>query len=108
MAKYLIHGSYTLEGIKGVVKEGGTSRRDVVQKSIANLGGKMEAFYFAFGGDDVFVIADLPDNTSAAAMVLATAVAGGFKPTTVVLLTPEEVDQAHRKIGSIGYRAPGQ
>lgn len=108
LAKYLYHGSYTLDGLKGLVGEGGSSRRDTVQKSVANLGGKLEAFYYAFGGDDFYVIFELPDNVSTAALALAVAAGGGAKGSTVVLLTPEEVDQATKKIGSVAYRAPGQ
>ena len=108
MARFLYHGSYTLEGLKGLLGEGGSSRRDIVEKSVANLGGKLEAFYYAFGSDDVYVIMEMPDNVSASALALAVAGGGGIKGSTVVLLTPEEIDQATKKIGSVTYRAPGQ
>ncbi|MHB1130811.1 MAG: GYD domain-containing protein [Chloroflexota bacterium] len=108
MAKYLYHGSYTLEGVKGLLAEGGSSRRDTVEKSLANLGGKMEAFYYAFGSDDYYVTFELPDGVTTAAFALAVAAGGGARGSTVVLLTPEEVDQATKKVGSITYRAPGQ
>jgi uncharacterized protein with GYD domain len=69
------------------------------------VGGTLEAFYFGFGEQDAYAIADLPDNESAAALVLAVNAAGGAVARTVVLLTPEEVDAAARR--SVGYRAPG-
>ena len=108
MAKYLSYGSYTLEGVRGLLKEGGSSRSAHFKEVIANLGGKVEAFYFAFGGDDIYAIVDLPDNVSAAAVSLAIGAGGGFRGSTTVLLTPEEMDQAARKAASTGYRPPGQ
>ena len=108
MPKYLFQGSYTLEGVKGLVKEGGTSRRSLVKDMVENLGGQLEAFYYGFGGEDAFIIADLPDNVSTAAISLAAAAGGGFRGSTTVLLTAEEIDQSCQKVASVGYRPPGQ
>jgi uncharacterized protein with GYD domain len=94
MGKYLFEAHYTAEGAKGIAKEGGSARRAAVEKSIASVGGRLEAFYFAFGGSDAIVIADLPDNVSAAAMALAVAQSGMATTKTVVLLTTEEMDAA--------------
>ena len=105
MAKYLIKASYTLQGTKGLVKEGGSSRRAAVKQMIEGLGGKLEAFYYAFGDTDVVSIVDLPDAASAAAVSLAVNAAGGVEVSTTPLLTPEEMDAACKK--SVGYRAPG-
>jgi len=106
MAKYLWCASYSTEGVKGLLKEGGTGRREAVEKLVADLGGSIDAFYFAFGDDDVYVIADLPDNTNAAAVSLAIAATGSVRIKTTVLLTPEEVDRASKT--TVGYRAPGK
>lgn len=105
MPKYLIQASYTADGVKGVLKEGGTSRRAVVQKLSEGLGGKIEAFYYAFGEDDVYVIGDFPDNATAAAVSMTVNASGAVRLKTVVLLTPEEVDEASKK--SVDYRPPG-
>jgi uncharacterized protein with GYD domain len=70
------------------------------------LEGKLEAFYYAFGEDDAYVILDLPDNVSMAAAALAVSAAGAATVKTTVLLTPEEIDQAARK--AVSYRPPGQ
>jgi uncharacterized protein with GYD domain len=93
MPKYLTMVSYTPEGIKGLVKEGGTARRAVVEKMLQNLGGRLEGFYFAFGENDAYVISEGPDNATAAAISLAVTT-GAIRTKTIVLLTPEEVDQA--------------
>jgi uncharacterized protein with GYD domain len=106
MPKFLIQASYTLDGTKGVMKEGGTGRRSAVEQAIKGMGGKLDAFYFAFGPTDVFLIADLPDAVSAAAVSLTVNASGGAKTTTIPLMAPEEMDAASKK--SVQYRAPGR
>jgi uncharacterized protein with GYD domain len=105
MAKYLIQANYVGEGIKGLLKEGGSSRRDAVEKLLASVGGKVESFYYAFGDTDALVIVDVPDNVTAAAVALTVGASGAVTLKTTVLMTPEEVDQATKK--SPAYRAPG-
>ena len=73
---------------------------------VNGLGGSIEVFYYAFGDDDVFVIADLPDSATATAVALAVNASGSVKIKTTVLQTPEEVDEAVTK--TINYRPPGQ
>ncbi len=104
MPKYLFEASYTFEGVKGVQREGGSSRRDAVAKAVESVGGRLESFYFAFGDRDAYVIADLPDNESATAFSLAVNAAGALTARTVVPLAPEEVDAAGKR--SVGYRPP--
>jgi uncharacterized protein with GYD domain len=106
MAKFLINASYTAEGTKGLLAEGGTKRREAAAKAIKGVGGKVEAFYFTFGKSDAIVIVDLPDNVSAAAASLAINASGAVTTTTTVLLTPAEIDEAAKK--AVPYRAPGQ
>lgn len=106
MAKYLFQGSYTEEGLKGLLKEGGSKRREAAEQVIKSVGGTLEAYYFAFGDNDFYVIADLPDNVSSTAVSLVVNDSGAVEVQTVVLLTPEEVDQAVRK--TVDYRPPGQ
>jgi uncharacterized protein with GYD domain len=106
MAKFMITASYTVEGTRGLLKDGGSSRKAAVEKMVGALGGKLEAFYFAFGKSDVVAIIDLPDAVTAAAASLAINASGAVKSSTTPLLTPEDVDAASRK--SINYRAPGK
>ena len=106
MPKYLFQGSYTEQGVKGVVKEGGSKRREAVAQLAQGLGGKLETFYFAFGGDDFFIIVDLPSAVDAMAVSLIVNAAGAVKARTIVLITPEEVDAATKK--TVNYRPPGQ
>ena len=106
MPKYMWKVSYTKAGVRGVAKEGASSRRDAVKHAIESLGGELEAVYFAFGDADVYVIGDVPDNQSAAAISLAANVSEGLAAETVVLMTPEEFDGATEK--EVSFRAPGQ
>jgi uncharacterized protein with GYD domain len=106
MPKYLFQANYVGEGVKGLLKEGGSSRRAAVEKAAQSLGGKLEAFYYAFGDTDAYVIVDLPDNATASALALTVNSSGATVVKTTVLMTPEEVDAAVKK--SPSYRAPGQ
>jgi len=105
MAKYLFQGSYTVEGLKGLLKEGGTGRREATEQLAKSLGGTLEAYYFAFGENDFYVIVDAPDNVSSCAAALIAGASGAINVKTVVLLTPEEMDLAVKK--TVDYRAPG-
>jgi len=66
----------------------------------------MESFHFAFGSDDAYIIADLPDNRAAIALAATVGATGAISDyETVVLLEPEEIDQAIRQ--TVDYRPPG-
>jgi uncharacterized protein with GYD domain len=103
--KYLVQASYTPEGTRGLLKDGGTKRRAVVEQLLNQLGGRLEAFYFGFGDADAVLIVDAPDNVAAVAVSMAVNASGAVTLKTVPLLTPEEVDQAAKK--TVSYRAPG-
>jgi len=105
MAKYLVLASFTATGAQGLQKEGGSSRQETISKLIADMGGTLESFYFGFGTHDVYVLADLPDNATAAALSLAVNASGATHASTVVLMTPAEVDEATKK--TVDYRPPG-
>jgi uncharacterized protein with GYD domain len=106
MPKYLFQGSYTVEGLRGLLRDGGTKRREVVEQLVTQQGGRLEAFYYAYGSDDFFIIAEMPDNVTTSAVSLAVNATGAVSLKTIVLITPEEVDAAVKK--SVSYRPPGQ
>jgi uncharacterized protein with GYD domain len=106
MSKYLIEASYTADGVKGVLKEGGSARRSAVEQLVTGAGGTVESCYFVFGEDDLIAVVDLPDNATMAAVSLAVSATGGATISVRVLLTPEEIDSAAKK--TIEYRAPGR
>ncbi|MCY4528888.1 MAG: GYD domain-containing protein [Chloroflexi bacterium] len=105
MPKYLVQGSYTKEGLSGLIKEGGTGRREYVENLVDEIGGSIEAFYFAFGDSDLYAVVDLPDDVSATAASLAIGASGAASIKTTVLVTPETVDEAVKM--SVGYQPPG-
>jgi uncharacterized protein with GYD domain len=106
MAEFLVTASYSSEGVKGVLKTGGTARVEAVSKAVQGLGGTMRSFHFAFGGDDAIVIVELPDNVAAAALGLAVASTGLASVKTTVLLTPNDIDDAAKR--QVAYTPPGK
>lgn len=106
MAKYFFQASYVGDGPKGLIKEGGSERCETVANLVTSMGGTLESFYYAFGEDDVVAVADMPDKVSVAALSLIINASGAIAVKTTVLLTPEEIDQAARRV--IDFRAPGK
>lgn len=94
MAKYLAIGSYTVDGLRELAAHGASARIEASKKLVAEAGGSIESFYFAFGSDDAFIVCDLPDNVAAAATAIAAGSSGVVVSRMVPLLTAEEVDQA--------------
>lgn len=110
MALYMFRGSYTAEGLGGLLKEGGTGRRAAAEKLAEGFGGTLKALYYAFGEDDFHTIMELPGNVNAAAVSLAANVAGAINTTCTVLMTPEELDEAAAlaREKDAAYRPPGK
>ena len=98
MPKYLLQVSYTAEGTKSVLDDGGSRQRDVIERLLKAVGGKVEAFYFGFGEFDALAIVDAPDNGTVAAHSLAINANGEIDLKTTVLIAPEEMDEAARKL----------
>jgi uncharacterized protein with GYD domain len=94
MAKYLAIASYTAEGMKELAAHGATARVEASKKLVADAGGSIESFYYAFGSDDAFIVCDLPDNVAAAATTMAAAASGVVVSRMIPLLTPDEIDAA--------------
>ena len=106
MPKYLIKVSYSQQGVQGLLKEGGTARKQVVEKLTKGLGGNLESFYYAFGENDVYFICEVPDEATMTAIALTVAASGSANISTTVLIDPETIDEATKK--TINYLPPGQ
>ncbi|BCW69153.1 GYD domain-containing protein [Arthrobacter sp. NicSoilB8] len=106
MSKYLFEANYVGDGIKGLMREGGTKRRDAVVEALKSAGGSLESFYYAFGDTDVVGVFDIPDQADAAALSLLINSTGSVNLRLKPLMTPEDLDEAAKKTPS--YRAPGQ
>jgi len=105
MGKYLFQASYTLQGVKGLLASGGSAREKAIVDLVESVGGNLEAFYYAFGDDDLLVIAELPDDAAAAAISLGVAATGAGTIKTTVLLGPSTIDDASKRV--IDYTPPG-
>lgn len=105
MPKFLFVATYSAEGMKGLLREGGSERRKMIADIASNVGGQLEAFYYAFGTDDVYSIVDLPDNKTAAAVAMHISAGGMVKTRVTVMLTPEEIDESART--KMYFRPPG-
>jgi uncharacterized protein with GYD domain len=105
MPKYLFTANYTKEGFEGVRKDGAQARIDAVTSTVEGMGGKLETFYFAFGDVDAFVVLDVPDDETAAAISLAVGSSGRVGVHTTKLLTADQIDAAFAK--DVSYRPPG-
>lgn len=104
MTKFMWSGSYTQAGTSGLIAEGGSARKEVVEKLVESVGGKVETFYFAFGSDDLIVIGEVPDNVTGASIALTVAASGAANGRVTILLTPEEIDKAAKM--SPAYKPP--
>lgn len=104
MPKYLVQGSYTAEGMNGVLAEGGTGRREAVERVLRSCGGTLESMYFAFGDNDFYIVVDMPDEVSMVATAMAARATGAVTSRAVPLLRPEDIDEAARK--TVDFRAP--
>ena len=105
MAKYMFRTNYTQSGLKGLIAEGGSGREAALRQTVESAGGTLEGFYYAFGDCDLYLIADLPDETAATTLSLNIAAAGALTVSVTVLLSPEDIDAAVKK--SVQYRPPG-
>lgn len=106
MPKYMFEATYTAEGARGLLKDGGSKRKAAVKALVESVGGKLECMYYVLGDTDVLLIADLPDVAAGAALSIAVAASGGVTGKSTVLLTAEDIDAAVKK--SPSYTAPGR
>jgi len=105
MPKYLLAASYTPEGFRGLAKDTASGRQKAVHEAIVAVGGKLESLHFALGDADVYVVADFPDNLTAAKLAVAVCSTGLVRTKTIPLFTAEEADGFFSK--PVPYRAPG-
>jgi uncharacterized protein with GYD domain len=106
VAKYLLKIKYSADGIGGVMKDGGSARRSAAEQLAKDVGGSVEAFYYAFGDDDAYAICDMPDNKAAATVAMTVSATGKIAISTVPLLTVDEMD-AIAAGTKLSYTPPG-
>jgi uncharacterized protein with GYD domain len=105
MPIFLWQATYTPAGTKGLMKDGGSKRKQVISQMVEKAGGKLHSFYYAFGESDAYGIVEFPDHATALAVSVAVNSVGVVQLRSTLLLPPEEVDAATKK--SIAYTPPG-
>jgi len=103
MASYLFQISYSADAWAAMIKHP-QDRVQAVSKVVEKLGGKVGAFWMAFGDYDLIGVLEMPDNVSAAAFAVAVAAGGACKNVkTTPLLSVAEGMEAMKKAGTSGY-----
>ena len=106
MALSMIQFAYKSEMVGNLVKNP-EDRSIAVKSLVEKLGGKLLAFYYTYGDYDGFLIADMPDNVSSLATVMAAFSAGGTaKLKTTVIITVEEAMEAMKKASGLKLEQP--
>ncbi len=101
MPKYLGKVTFGAQAVQLLRKEKGTGRRAVVAKTFEAAGGRIEAFYFAYGEADVIIIADFPDSVAPIAVSLLANTPGFVRASLTPLITVEEMDRAVDKAATL-------
>lgn len=105
MPTYLHIGTYTRAGTRALREAGGSPREAAVRAAVEGVGGSVDRIYWAFGGNRVYAIVELPDDVTATALNLAVNEAGALELETVALLSPRDMDRAG--LQAAGYAPPG-
>jgi len=106
MPHYLIRGSYTADAWAKMIQKP-EDREKLYRELIERAGGKLQAFYFAFGENDVVAILEAPDDVTAAALSMAVAAPGHVRSiTTTPLMTAADGMKAMKKAGDMKYQGP--
>lgn len=104
MSPYLFEVAYNADGWAALLKNP-QNRIEAVRPAIEQLGGRVIGAWYAFGDADIVLVAEMPDNVSAAALSLAFAAGGVLRSTrTTVLIPPEDAVQAMRKAAASSYK----
>jgi uncharacterized protein with GYD domain len=107
MSKFVLRATYLHEGVKGLLRDGGTDRHSTIEALVQDVGGTVEAFYYALGADEVYAIADFPDHASALVVSATVNASEAVSVSAVPVLTPEEVEEAKEKAGGSRQTARG-
>ena len=92
MATYIILVSYTQKGIENIKES--PARLDTVKKVFQAMGAELKEFYLTMGQYDSVVVAEGPDDETAAKLSLAIGSTGAVRTETLRAFTEDE----YRKI----------
>jgi uncharacterized protein with GYD domain len=109
MPIYITQGRYTREALKGMIIKP-EDRADPLARTLAKVGGRLLGYYVTFGEYDFLSIADVPNDTQMAAVLLAAGSTGGLTDLkTTVAMTSVEAKGAFAAASDLapGYKSPG-
>lgn len=107
MPLYMFRAGYTADSWATQLQKP-VNREEALKPAVRGLGGRIISLYYAFGEDDVILIAQMPDNKAAAALALAAASSGAFTHlTTTPLMSASEAMSAMRQAKRSRYTPPG-
>ena len=103
MTRYLIKETVTSQAVAAIVKNP-HDRTEAVRPIIESVGGKLEAYYVAYTENTVYLLAEIPDQESLAAILWAFQAGGGpMSIKATPLMTATEAVDMLKKAGSLGY-----
>src|SRR5919198_5399110 len=106
MPVYMTQFAYTPEAWAALVQSP-EDRSKVLGELLERMGGRLICFYYAFSEYDGVAIFEAPDETTAAAALLAVVAPGHDRSIkTTALLTVEQALAGMRKAGGVRYRPP--
>ena len=106
MTRYLIQETTTSQATAAVLKNP-QDRTEYMRSVFESVGGKLEHLYIAYTENTIYILADVPDHESLAA-ILAAFLAGGVPMSlkATPLMTATEAVDVFKKAGSLGYIPP--
>jgi uncharacterized protein with GYD domain len=108
MPMYMLQFSYTPETWAALLRKP-EDRTGAVDALVKSAGGRLVSVFYHFGEFDGTVIAELPDDAAANAVVFATVASGALRSSrTTRLFSPKEVVDSLGKAGKAAYRPPGK
>jgi len=92
MATYIVLANFTQKGIENIKES--AARLDANKKAFQAMGAELKEFYLVMGRYDIVVVAEGPDDETAAKLSLAIGSTGAVRTETLRAFTEDE----YRKI----------
>ena len=106
MTRYLIEETYTSQAAAALIQNP-HDRTEAIRPIFEAVGGRLEHYYIAYSENTVYLLAEIPDQESLAAILVAFQAGGG--PSSIKatpLMTATEAVGVFKEAGSLGYRPP--
>lgn len=107
MPTFLYQIRYTVEGVRGVMKDGGTTRAEATRAFMEALGGRVIHQGFTFGDHDSILLVDLPSEAAGVAAAFIGRSAGTNDITSTRVYDVSEIEEAqHIALDAISKFTP--